>query len=306
MNFSQLECFESLANTLNFVKTAEQLGLSQPAVSKQIKALEEELGLTLFKRTSRSVTLSSEGVAFLHQARDLLRLYYETLKRVKSQTLGLEHKIRIGYYDPNLLPLLSTLLLSFQKKEGIDLSVQLVQGQTDENLSRLKKSQIDILLSMRDARFDDSEIIFRKLRDNSFYCIFSKEHDLARRYLDENLVAVSEKMLFSYRQILAIPPYLLKNFYSRGAKILPVNDALDNIVCETVAEAYALVAANLGYAMVPKFLLNKDDKVIALPFLESAHAPFGMYYQKNRLEHPVLRAFLNCVIAYYDNSEVLC
>ena len=47
MNTAQLECFVSLAGTLNFVRTAEEIGLTQPAVSKQIKALEDELGVRL-------------------------------------------------------------------------------------------------------------------------------------------------------------------------------------------------------------------------------------------------------------------
>ena len=65
MNISQLECFVSLASTLNFVKTADQLGLTQPAVTKQLKAIESELGTKLFQRTSRSVVLTPVGEQFL-------------------------------------------------------------------------------------------------------------------------------------------------------------------------------------------------------------------------------------------------
>ena len=61
MNTSQLECFISLANTLNYMKTSEQLGLTQPAVTKQIQSLETELCCKLFNRTTRSVTLTRAG-----------------------------------------------------------------------------------------------------------------------------------------------------------------------------------------------------------------------------------------------------
>ena len=50
MNTSQLECFISLAGTLNYMKTSEQLGLTQPAVTKQIQSLETELGCKLFRK----------------------------------------------------------------------------------------------------------------------------------------------------------------------------------------------------------------------------------------------------------------
>ena len=61
MNTTQLECFVEVANYLNFSKAAQQLRLSQPAVSHQINTLEDELGVKLFHRTSKSVRLTQEG-----------------------------------------------------------------------------------------------------------------------------------------------------------------------------------------------------------------------------------------------------
>ena len=61
MNTTQLECFLAVANCLNFSRAAEQLRLTQPAVSHQISTLEDELGVKLFKRTSKSVRLTQEG-----------------------------------------------------------------------------------------------------------------------------------------------------------------------------------------------------------------------------------------------------
>ena len=64
MNTTQLECFVEVANYLNFSKAAQQLRLSQPAVSHQINTLEDELGVKLFHRTSKSVRLTQEGYLF--------------------------------------------------------------------------------------------------------------------------------------------------------------------------------------------------------------------------------------------------
>ena len=65
MHTAQLECFMAVADRLNFSRAAEQLRLTQPAVSHQIKTLEEELGVALFLRTSKSVRLTREGHLFL-------------------------------------------------------------------------------------------------------------------------------------------------------------------------------------------------------------------------------------------------
>ena len=82
MTTSQLECFISLAGTLNYMKTAEQLGLTQPAVSKQIQTLETELNCKLFNRTTRSVTLTKAGSAFLADANTIIDTFYHSKERI--------------------------------------------------------------------------------------------------------------------------------------------------------------------------------------------------------------------------------
>ena len=64
MNTTQLECFMAVSNFLNFSRAAEHLRITQPAVSHQINTLEDELGVKLFRRTSKSVRLTEEGFQF--------------------------------------------------------------------------------------------------------------------------------------------------------------------------------------------------------------------------------------------------
>lgn len=64
----QIECFLSVANHLNFARASEELNISQPAVTHQIKTLEAKLGVKLFKRSTRLVSLTEEGLYFLDDA----------------------------------------------------------------------------------------------------------------------------------------------------------------------------------------------------------------------------------------------
>lgn len=305
MNFSQLECFVSLAGTLNFVKTAEQLSVSQPAVSKQLKALEDELKVSLFTRTSRSVVLTQAGEAFLGSASELLKLYYSTKEQIKSLEKSQLNKIRIGYADPNVLPLMETLL---EKLSSVIPSERLypefVHDQTDANLGRLKKSQLDLIIGMKDAKFDDSEIIFRKLNENYFNCVLPVNHPLSARFRHSTGPdTISTETLWPYRQILAIPPYLLKNFYSRGLRILPVNESLDNIICNSADEAYTLVEAGFGYAMIPDFLLRVSSKTVVVNWQESPHAPFGIYYQPIKSTTSNLKVFVELIREHFKKAD---
>lgn len=73
MNTVQLECFVAVAEHLNFSRASEALRISQPSVSHQIQTLEDELGVKLFNRTSKSVALTPEGIRFLPDADLILR-----------------------------------------------------------------------------------------------------------------------------------------------------------------------------------------------------------------------------------------
>lgn len=74
MNISQLECFLAVAGHLSFARAAEELNISQPAASHQIRALEDELGGNLFIRSTRTVKLTEEGRAFLADAERIVAI----------------------------------------------------------------------------------------------------------------------------------------------------------------------------------------------------------------------------------------
>ena len=85
MNTVQLECFVAVAENLNFSRASEDLKITQPAVSHQIRSLEEELGVKLFRRTSKSVSLTPEGILFLQDANMILKTAMSAKERLGSR-----------------------------------------------------------------------------------------------------------------------------------------------------------------------------------------------------------------------------
>src|SRR5699024_10379272 len=84
LNTTQLECFLAVSDTLNFSRAAERLRLTQPAVSHQINALEDELGVKLFQRSSKSVRLTQEGYLYTQYAGEILRLFNVSKGRLRA------------------------------------------------------------------------------------------------------------------------------------------------------------------------------------------------------------------------------
>lgn len=281
MNTSQLECFVSLAGTLNFVRTAEQLGLTQPAVSKQLKSLEEEMGAPLFTRTSRSVSLTAVGRQFLPEATDMLNIFYRSQSWIRSYSRS---PLRIGYADPTLMQVIGTLLKAlFSETPDSIITPEFSLDQTDANLGRLKNGQLDCVVGIRDARFDDPEIVFTHLKHCGFLCVVSKGHPLAAEYLahPEKPREISSKTVWPYRQVVAIPRYLLKNSFSRGRHILPVNDDVENMICRDINEALAVVQTGIAYAMLPDYLQVENEELLCLKWQESPQALFGIYHRRS-------------------------
>ena len=97
MNIQQLRYFLVLADTLSFTKTAEKYYISQTAVSNQIKALEEKLGVQLFQRDNRKVILTPAGKVFVKEAKSIITRIEEAVQHTKDAAEGFVGEIHVGY-----------------------------------------------------------------------------------------------------------------------------------------------------------------------------------------------------------------
>ncbi|MCR5606044.1 MAG: LysR family transcriptional regulator, partial [Treponema sp.] len=220
MNTAQLECFVSLASTLNFAKTAEQVYLTQPAVTKEIQSLESELSAKLFIRTTRSVSLTEVGRQFLPEANSILASYYHAKDWINSFHSKSKNTLRIGYMDSHTLPFIENVLSKI-KDNFENLIPAFTVDQTDTNLNRLVHGQTDLVIGIKDSKFADVSIDFKTLHMDGFLLAFPKNHPVVKKARKEKLKEIPLEMLWDYRRVVQIPPYLLKNVFSKGSHIIP-------------------------------------------------------------------------------------
>jgi DNA-binding transcriptional LysR family regulator len=108
-----LRYFAAVGELLNFTKTAQKLRVAQPALSRQIHDLEDELGVKLFDRTQRAVRLTEAGAAFLTEAKAVLERADEAVKLVRGVARGERGEIHVGYAPSLTIELLPSALHSF-------------------------------------------------------------------------------------------------------------------------------------------------------------------------------------------------
>lgn len=101
MNTMQLDCFLAVAQTLNFARAAEQLHVTPPAVTQQIHSLEAELKIRLFRRTTRNVELTQEGILFLGDAKAILEISDRAKKRAEYAIADTRESFVIGCHADN-------------------------------------------------------------------------------------------------------------------------------------------------------------------------------------------------------------
>lgn len=142
LTLRQLRYFEALARHGHFRRAAEACGISQPALSMQIKELEQEAGTELFERSARQVRLTSFGEEFAPRIRDILRSIDELGDLARASRDRLMGRLRIGVI-PTVAPyLLPSLLGSLSRQhEGLDIHVR--ETQTPRLLQELEDGRLD-------------------------------------------------------------------------------------------------------------------------------------------------------------------
>lgn len=283
MELYQLSYFVALAEQRNFTRAAEKLHLAQPALSQQMRNLEEELGARLFVRGRRETHLTPAGDSLLPRARALLA-DAEAAKRAVAEIADL----RGGRLTVAAIPSMSGEWLPGMVKRFRraypDVELVLKEGSTDEVCGLVESAAAElgfVQLPVHPARFDAT-----KLFDEAFVVLLPRRH----RLNGEKQLSVGQ---------LAAESFV---FYKGKAKET-VLDACHKagfrprITCETgeLQTIRALVAADLGIAVLPELAVKSAGSGFVVRPLRrpGLRRELGMITQRGNEGSAAARAFLD-------------
>src|SRR5437764_2755099 len=159
MELRHLRYFVAVAEDLNFRRAAERLHLAQPALSAQIKSLEDELEVRLLERNTRSVKLTAAGRVFLEEARTVLAAASQAAHRARKAEHGLVGTLRLGVIAAVANVWLARILRGFhQRFPGVQLS--LFDLTSPEQLQRLHTGDLDAGLLRPPVSFPELDCRF--------------------------------------------------------------------------------------------------------------------------------------------------
>ena len=145
MELRHLRYFLTICEERNISRAAKKLFMSQPPLSQQLKALEEELGVELFKRTTRSLEITEAGKVFQKKAVEILQLSDNMLKEVKSYDKKVTGTLRVGFVASSGATLLPDRIPEFYRKYP-DINFQIKEGSTYRVLDLLDSGIIEVAI----------------------------------------------------------------------------------------------------------------------------------------------------------------
>ncbi|MGD9864325.1 MAG: LysR family transcriptional regulator [Pseudodonghicola sp.] len=173
----QLRYFSVVAETLSFSEAAQRLHVAQPAISRAVRDLEQSLGVTLFVRTTRKVTLTPEGAALAKGADRAWQTLETTLRMVQQIRSGVNGEILLGYSAQSAHGPMSKLLIKFrQHRPGIKLKLQL--RSSEEQIDQLRQGRMDMGFLLSAAVPPDLEEV--QVTREKFVALLPEAHPLAQ------------------------------------------------------------------------------------------------------------------------------
>jgi DNA-binding transcriptional LysR family regulator len=290
IDLRHLRLFVAVAEEGHITRAAEKLGMQQPPLSQQIKALERELDVQLFHRRPRGVELTEAGRAMFAEARAVLAHIERALEATHRTARGEQGRLCIGLAPTALFyPPVPRAIRDFREAFPL-ISLTLEEGLSHEVIERLRDDRMDVAF-VRNAAIDAEGIVVNRLLDEPLVAALPGGHGAARTKREP---AVSLESLANDPFVLIGPPgtglYDETVAACRAAGFSPHIGQL----APRITSALGLVAAGLGVALVPESLQTMKMDGVVYRRLKGARQPkayLGLATRKGD-RSPVLLQFI--------------
>jgi len=289
MNLRQLRSFAAIADVGGFARAAGRLNVSQPALSRQIHALEAELGVPLFDRIGRRVQLTSEGEDLLRRSRRLLAEADSLGERARSLKAGQTGILRVGATPQVIENLLADFLTRYRKRHP-RVEVHLVEDGGARLLGRLERGDVHLTMTpVAGTRFQH-----RLLYPMHVLAVVSPAHRLSRRAVLEIAELAEEPLLLLRRDFGS------REWFDAACEVAHIRP---RVLLESAAPhtLVALAATDYGIAIIPSNVQVPRGIVCAMPLVHRG-ASVGRWahivWDPQRFLAPYAEEFVEELVTY--------
>lgn len=288
MDYRQLHAFVVLAQELHFGRAAQRLNVTQPALTQQIKNLENTLGLMLFVRDRRNVSLTTEGLFLIDEARVILGHCDKFLENVNSLRLGYKGQLKVGYVGSSILdPALTLLIKNYRhKKSETDLIIE--EHNAHNLLTLLLDKRIDLAF-VRSPIPQYEQLEYMNIATRSLIAVLPRNHELGnRRKISLALLAKEQFFMQKDPYGVGLGWSAIKACQQAGFTPQKIQYTRD------VSVAIGLVSMGMGVALVPETQSSMLMSDVSYCLLEETFATTTLTLcWRRHTKNNILRDFIN-------------
>lgn len=291
MNINQLRYFVSAAENRSFTKAAAQYYISQTAVTQQIQALEDMVGVALFDRSSRPISLTPAGKLFLVDAKAILERINHSINRVQEASVGFVGNLRIGYTKGYERSRLSNTLRAFHVQYP-NVLISCHRCDTDTLAAGLSNGEFDIIFTWDSTELSkDRSIAAHVIERSPLMVALYNSHPFSGRTSLKRSELKSENILFMTHSRDADSVgdrHFFERYYKAGYKpnITFRSNDMESILM--------MVAAEEGISILPGYVtekLDNADNIIFLPLVGDDETVEIIAAWVEEQKNPVLQRF---------------
>lgn len=293
MDLKQLQAFDVVSQELHFTRAADRLGIAQPTLSLQIRALEESYGIPLFDRTGKRVVLTQAGLIFSKYVKEIL----QALRSAEAELNDLKHlhtgSLVVGMLTGDLDFRLSDVLIDFRREfpniklslhGPVDVREMVLQNEADIGLTALTQ--------------EDAQLVQIPLIHETFGVVAHKSHPIAE-CSEIALSGVTDLPLILFPRGL-VGRELLDAYCSEHAILYE-----PSIETSTVPSIINLVRHRLGVSVLSKQLVDSIgfDDLRFVPIVDPTPTrDIGIIYRKDRYLSHAARTFIRRLLSHLSND----
>ena len=295
MTQSQIHYFLAVAQEMSFSKAAETLFVSQPAVSRQVLLLEQEIGVPLFDRTNQGITITDAGREFEQFFRDSERQYQALLEQARNGSESIRGTVNIGCAEAWDLSEFYPALASFIAEKYPNLTLNLSGLNHDRIFPALHHGEVDVVITMESLLRDHKDISSTLLTQRSGLLLFSAHHFLAHKaglaladFKDEPFyVTAPPSMKEASIDILSL---------CADADFIPTIEYVP-----TLSAAYMKLQSGRGVLFSNDWIMAKNNPIFTFLPLNLKRSVSLAWLSDNR--SPITHLFINEITFYFQHRQ---
>jgi LysR family hydrogen peroxide-inducible transcriptional activator len=282
MNLRDLKYIVEVAREKNFARASAKVFVSQPALSMQIKKLEETLGVEIFERDKQNFLITPVGAEIIKKAEIILQESEEIRMIAKNSKDPHKGEIRIGAFPTVASYFLPNFIKNIHKKFP-HLKIFLIEAKSDELITKLKSGELDLcLLAMPIA---DDNLIGEKIFSEKFLLATPKGHPFSKKS------KIQIKELKKQELMLLEDGHCMRD---QALEICSMVKAFENqdFRATSLETLRQMVANGTGITLIPEIAVRSDDKIAYVKIFNAPFRTIGIYYRKSSVQKNLIKEII--------------